>query len=200
MKVIAISGKKRAGKDQAAQYMMDYCEGLHCVKENFADPLKRECADATGIDITEFYDDRPERYWLKWLGIGFLFPQLMGPARKERWRRLLQYWGTDFRREMCGYDYWTNKYKERIKELEEEGVDLVVTTDLRFPNEVETVKQLGGALIRVERPNLSTANAQHISEVALDDDPGWHLVIHNEGSKQDLRDAVSNAMEWIFVW
>ena len=73
-----------------------------------------------------------------------------------------------------------------------------IITDVRFPNEVEGIKDRGGIVIRVNRPRkilgkprlLHKTESQHPSEAALDDFSDFDYVIENDGSIEDLVDKV----------
>jgi hypothetical protein len=60
----------------------------------------------------------------------------------------------------------------------------VVVDDVRFPNEAQLIKSMGGQLWRIERPGLTDATG-HSSEGGLAD---WEFdrVIVNDGTVEDL--------------
>lgn len=72
------------------------------------------------------------------------------------------------------------------------GVDCLCITDLRYPNEAERVKALGGVVWEVQRPGLESDG--HASEQPL---PGALIdyVIDNVGSIRDLEDSVERALD-----
>lgn len=108
----------------------------------FGDSLKAECASACGITVDEINENKP------------------------LYRTLLQWWGTEFRR---GQDteYWI---KKMAKKLSKAGDGAIFITDVRFKNEADFIKQFGGKIIRVVRPNNAApnANAGHASETEMD--------------------------------
>ena len=55
--------------------------------------------------------------------------------------------------------------RHTVNRILSEQSELAIVPDVRFPNEVEAIKQAGGAVIRLER---STLNDGHESETALD--------------------------------
>ena len=70
-----------------------------------------------------------------------------------------------------------------------------IITDVRFPNEVQAIKDRGGIVIRVNRLDVDkfTTNfpqTLHPSETALDDCNDFDYVIENDGSIEDLIDKV----------
>lgn len=68
-------------------------------------------------------------------------------------------------------------------------------TDVRFPNEVDAIKNAGGIVLRVDRINNPNPKSNHISETALD-----HLqlpTIINHGTIDELREIVGHALKII---
>ena len=57
-------------------------------------------------------------------------------------------------------------------------------TDLRFPNEAEAIRSLGGLLVRIDRPDVPKMN--HPTECALDDWSDWDHVIENNGTLDEF--------------
>lgn len=105
-------------------------------------------------------------------------------------RTILQYWGTDVRRNQ-DINYWVNKTIKTINGLKE-NFDLILITDVRYENEAEGVKLLNGAVIRCEispeeqsrrlrERNQVTSKEEltHSSETSLDSYTGFDLVIDN---------------------
>lgn len=161
--LIGISGRKRSGKDTVATLLDEHPDfGGKVERIGFADALKREVASACDVPV-EFIE-----------------------AMKDNFRLILQGWGTDFRRELCGQDYWLCKFKEQVADT---NLPLVVVPDVRFKNEFDLIKAMGGFVVRVERPELQTADT-HISETELDNEQFDWLVV-NDGSLTDLRTKVS---------
>lgn len=69
--------------------------------------------------------------------------------------------------------------------------DAVIVTDVRYPNEAERINALGGVVIEVVRPCLSSDG--HASEMPLPR-PLVKYTIQNSGSLDDLSAAVDVAM------
>lgn len=90
-------------------------------------------------------------------------------------------------RETFGGDVWIDTAFANLKP----GGRYVVT-DVRFPNEVKRIEDMGGMLIRVVRPGYGPVNG-HASETAIDD--SWaHLLIHNDEALIDLEEEVDRLM------
>lgn len=105
-------------------------------------------------------------------------------STKERFRSLLRWWGTEYRREKFSPDYWVDQLAAKLRQ---NGLShLPVITDVRFPNEAHFVKNvLGGLVVRIERVGTES-NHVHTSDTALDDWP-FDLIIPNNDGLEDLR-------------
>lgn len=79
-------------------------------------------------------------------------------------RHLMQTLGTEWGRECVAPDVWLRVWRKSV-----ERYDRVVADDVRFPNEAELIKSLGGEVWLVERPGVSGAVASHASEGSLDE-------------------------------
>ena len=189
MFVIGIAGKKRHGKDAVAKIIMNYAKehGHVAVKRAMADPLKEECAKmiAEELAANSSCDSKLTTY-------EHVLADMNSDETKEKYRLLLQWWGTEFKRSIDP-DYWV-KRSEAWLTVAKNYVDLVVIPDVRFVNEIEMVKQLGGIVIRVERPQLVQCDV-HASEKLLDDYKDWDSVIVNAGTLDELEQHVRAVCE-----
>lgn len=95
-------------------------------------------------------------------------------------RHMLRTLGTEWGRECVGPDVWTAHWLERVRSR-----SFVVVDDVRFPNEAELVRTLGGQMWRVTRPGVERAT-EHASEGGLDNWPHFTHDIINAGTLQDL--------------
>lgn len=166
--LIGIAGRKYHGKDTAASAL----EGYENVK--FAGPLKLMVAafllycgeDEETVDrrINGDLKEVPCEHF------GGKTP-----------RYVMQTLGTEWAREMVWQDIWLHAFQAHAA-----GFENVVCSDMRFPNEVDLIKRLGGLTVRVERPGLAeTEGSTHPSEAAIDTLP-VSIVIRNEGSVEEL--------------
>lgn len=138
--LIAFTGKKRSGKDTAAQAL----EGFR--KESFAAPIRKAVADILDWSPEELEIWKEER--IEWLD---------GVTA----RHMMQTLGTEWGRHKIHPELWLRALERRIRQCPR-----VVITDVRFDNEAEFVKKLGGVVIQVERPCRITD--EHISEKGVD--------------------------------
>jgi hypothetical protein len=152
VEVIGLSGYARSGKDTAADYLVEHKD---YVKRSFATPIKQamEILNPT-VEVAGHY-----------VQLASLLHTSGWESAKdlsEDARRLLQVFGTEVGREMFGQNFWVDYGVNNL----EDGAR-VVFADVRFPNEADAIKELGGHVIRVERLGIEAVNG-HISEHALD--------------------------------
>lgn len=157
MTIIALAGKKQTGKNTIAKLISSIAAGK-TAELAFADALKIEVAKACGVTL-EYLE-----------------------AHKDNFRKILQGWGSDFRRELYSKNYWIEKFEQ---ELWKQDADIVVVTDCRFFNEYRYLNSLGAVMVSVSRPITSEAD-NHISETQLDSVKQWHQIILNTGTIEDL--------------
>ena len=98
-------------------------------------------------------------------------------------RRLLQCMGTEVGRKMLGEDIWVDAMRRRIMAALKEGENVVVTA-LRYPNEVELIKDMGGLTVWVHRPGHGPINAHSSDNSVRADD--FHYQVMNDGTLEDL--------------
>jgi hypothetical protein len=162
---IGMAGYARSGKDTVAAYLIEH-EGY--IRMSFADPI-REALLALDpmVSVGGYHVPLRQAHGIYgWEGLKTSGVDVRG---------LLQRLGTEVGREMFGEDFWVEAALSRA----EDGAKIVFA-DVRFPNEANAIKKLGGKVYRVERDGVGPAN-DHISERALDDYE-FDAVIDNGGS------------------
>ena len=148
MKIIAFSGKKQSGKTTAVNDLENRLNLTQSTVElNFADYLKqiiRKCFRADYYSVNG--SDEQKNTTLRCGTSG---------------RALLQLIGTDWFRSIDP-NCWVNAYKHDVGFM---CSYIIITADVRFPNEVKCIQELGGHVIRLLR---NPHDDQHESETALD--------------------------------
>lgn len=109
-----------------------------------------------------------------------------------RW--MMQTLGTDWGRRLITPTIWIDVAKAKILRLLNDGWRVVVD-DMRFENEYEAIKELGGATVMVTRPGLVETTG-HPSEGLLDRHPFDH-VLGNLGDLDAWRGAASRFHEYL---
>ena len=137
---------------------------------SFADGLKNLCIEFFGLSIEQVYGTDDEKNtltplmwedtptWKKTQPLSNEKPPVKGPMTA---REVMQYFGTNIMRKM----YEPVHVRHAIGRILAEQSELAIMPDVRFPNEVEAIKQAGGVVIRLER---STLKDTHASETSLD--------------------------------
>lgn len=137
--IIGIVGFAGSGKGTVADMLVDE---YGYSKMAFADPLKdatatifgwpREMVEGDTKESRE-WREKPDEWWSERLGFEVT----------PRWA--LQKMGTEAGRNVFHKDMWIYALERRIT------TENVVVADVRFPNEIEKIKSLGGHVIRVVR-------------------------------------------------
>lgn len=102
-------------------------------------------------------------------------------------RNLLQKLGHGLR-DILDPGVWLRPVMKEADRLEEQGHNVVIT-DVRYLNEVEAIKGLGGLVVRIDRGLAH--RMEHPGEDQLEDYDEWDAVIDNNGSIQELKDQVT---------
>ncbi len=160
MIVIGLNGQFRHGKTYVAQYITERAEslGLSVAVVSFAAPLKALCKRMSGHPtgswereigdrLSDGTKDRLSTFLMELARHGEAWD---GVTKDEFWRDKLQRLGTDIGR-AHNDRIWVSKWLEHVKGLH--GVDVVLSDDMRFENEVEAIESLGGVTCRVVRLN-----------------------------------------------
>lgn len=147
---ILCSGLARHGKDLSAEILKEEFEsrGEKVLVTHYADLLKFICKNFLG-----------------WNG-----------EKDEAGRTLLQQVGTDVIRAK-NPDYWVDFIGNLVQMLPEDTYSYIIISDVRFPNEINRIKEMGfsASHVRIFRPdfenNLTEEQKNHPSETALSNFP-----------------------------
>lgn len=170
--VVGFAGIKGSGKDTAASVLIE--TGYEQVR--FADGLKdmlRALLRYRGVS-----GDMIERYVE-----GDLKEEPCAALNGRTMRHAMQTLGTDWGRKMIHEDLWADATADQVARRG----GRVVVTDVRMPNEAVALRRMGAAIILIDRDTGSEDT--HESETSLDQ-VRTDFVIHNDGSVEDLKNAV----------
>ncbi len=188
--IIGISGKKGSGKSTVSDMFLT--EGFYL--DSFATSVKDIAAIIFNYDRTKIEGFTVEdRIWRE--NIDNEISNFLG--RPFRPRDALTLIGTEFGRNMIHPNIWIKTVFDRYKSNENKNL---VITDLRFPNEFESIKKHKGYTIRIYRPCLQENKPnnivnEHISETALDSKEAnseFDYIIINDGTIEDLKIKIKN--------
>lgn len=171
-KIIGITGKAFSGKDASAKILKERLEDVDIF--SFAQPLKESCRTLFGFTEDQLYDPK--------------IKEMVEPSWGKSPRQILQWLGTDILRNKIGEDFFLKLMKKRI---ESSSKKYIIIPDVRFDNEALFIKELGGIVIKIERPGANTTqHSDHITEKGIEI---FDKLIVNDGTLLDL----SNKLEKI---
>jgi len=211
--IIAVNGKIGSGKDTVGkiiQYLTQHHDKINGLTfeewdkkysldngytwqiKKFAEKLKIIASFLTGIPVNKWEDQEFKK-------------EYMGDEWGMTYREFLQYLGTDAMRNGLHSNVWVNSLFADYKppKMSEYHPSNWIITDLRFPNELEAVKQRNGITIKIEKACKyckgtgyhkmscdSILIPQHISETALDHITDWDYILKNNGTIKDLIEKI----------
>lgn len=187
--IIGINGRMLAGKDSFAQIFADIYENVERVA--FAAKLKESCAALFNVSLAELEELKVEedvRLVASWDGELDFYSFDYQPLN---FRQLLQRYGTEAHRDVFGDDFWVRQLLDNVIDAEK----FVLVTDCRFPNEAEAIKNRGGLVIRIVRPDQDDHGDRHASEQNIDALVDYFVV--NDGDLPKLRFEVEVFAEWL---
>lgn len=208
--IVGFSGKMGAGKDYLSGKVREALadRGAEIGSSSFAAPLKNEMNE-----IIARYKEPNEA-----LAADFDIPleqmvklkafiaedyakkgkELNAYDRTDGVRAALQFLGSDIRRAQND-GHWVEKYHTVL----EQDQDFSFATDVRFPNEADSIVRDGGIMVRLEisseklrdqaikRDGFDNVDARnHISEVALDGYGRFDITLRDGYEVQDVIEAI----------
>lgn len=178
MNLIALSGPKGSGKSYCSSILVDE---YNYHRKSFAEPLKRVVSDIFNF-TDECYDEKKKEQLL--------------PEWNTTPRKLMQIIGTDlFRDQLKNYlpelimprkSIWESMMYNDIKQLRLNNPNIMITVDdVRFEDEYNCIKDLGGVVIKIYRSSVESGNNtdKHISESGC----SYDYMINNNGTLADLK-------------
>lgn len=222
--IIGISGKIGSGKNYLAEKLMQEFEALGntIAEASFAgglrDELNRviktikvEALDGnTGVDIIDkikniyrFSEEEATLMYSCLINDIMHVDGLNANSRTESIRRALQILGTDIRRNQ-NTNYWVELFFAHVP-----AADFVLVTDVRFPNEADSILKNNGVLLRLELSQeiiderikerdgilYSDEAKTHRSEVALDDYKGFTFIVESKFDAKHLAMRIINYVD-----
>jgi len=168
--IIGVCGFIGSGKDTVADYLTNF-HGFR--RESFANSLKDAVAQVFGWDRTMLEGrTKQAREWREQVD-PWWSERLNMPNLTPRW--VLQYWGTEVCRRAFHDDIWIAALENKLRN----STDDIVISDCRFPNEIKSIKDAGGIVVRVIRGS----------------EPEWYdaAISLNKGDRGNMNWALSRA-------
>jgi ABC-type dipeptide/oligopeptide/nickel transport system ATPase component len=175
-KIIGITGVAGAGKDTAALAILELNPSNTEIM-SFAKPLKDACKI-----LFNFTDEQ-------------LYHPIFKEEYDERWgrspRQILQWLGTDVLRDHIDENFFVINMEQRISNSK---AKYIVIPDVRFDNEGNAIRFLGGEILKVEREGAKTTkHSGHITEKGIN----RRLVNHKIKNNSSIRKFRSNVQKLV---
>jgi hypothetical protein len=194
--LVAFTGNIGAGKDTAAQILIDK---YGYKKISFADRLKdilsilfswdRDMLEGRTLESRQWREEKDE-WWSAKLG------------RDITPRQMLREFGTDIFRDKFNADVWVLCVERMLGRAAGAGTDSVkyVITDCRFENEAAMITRLGGRIVEICRNDTGRGQGQgqgHISDAGIPQ-AYVHEKIDNNGTVSELEAEIGFFMSrWV---
>jgi hypothetical protein len=184
--IVGLLGFIGSGKGSAADHLV---ENHGFIKESFANSVKDATSIIFGWDRTMLEGDtihsrkwreEPDEWWSKKMGKPF------SP------RQALQLMGTEAGRDVFHKDIWMLSLERRLNPNKD-----YIIADVRFPNEIKMIEDLGGKLIWVRRGHLPEWYSCAYRENTTDPYEHWLLEDADELMEQKYPDIHFSEWAWI---
>lgn len=201
--IIGFAGKAASGKTTAAKYLQNCIAGETLIipmatvlREEVEEFLRRIGADEHVSLVYGSQEDKVRVFHVdtsqalaacsQWGHFRAEHQAIQEAAEKTAVtvRRLLQWWGTEYRRAQDP-DYWTKAWGRKVGQYDL-SLNHVLVDDVRFLNELNVIRAHGGLIVKIERPGFLGAN-NHSSETSLDGFTAWDTVVVNDGTLEEFK-------------
>lgn len=177
--VIGFCGAKGSGKDTGYKLLCELYPNLNFQRIAFADPIKKTICDIFGLTVDQLNTiKRVDNIAIVDYNSNIAYGHLTG---------------RDFVRKigMLMRDYDDQQFNRYVTNMVKTNASTnYVVTDVRFENEIQTVRDLGGYIIRVDRDCCDYDN--HITERKI-----MHpdFVVKNNSSLQSFKIELKNIVD-----
>lgn len=185
MKVIALTGLAGSGKDTVADIIQQLIPN-NVARYSFANPVKEAAAVITGLDLSYFSSDNPDR-------------EVVHPNWNMTPRKILQLLGTDCCRDLIHKDIWIKRaqVEYHLALHKYPRSKMFIITDCRFNNEAEWIKSIEGEIWHVSRPQELKGDraieSDHITEQGIDE-KYYDTIIQNDQGIEELELNIVEAL------
>lgn len=185
-KLIGLTGQAGCEKDTVAQFLRDV---MAFRPISLAEPIRRGIVAMFAIPYENLVDRELKEQPLK---------QLCGKTPRQAMQTLGTEWG---RNHMC-LDVWLKvaqrdiDFQRCLAEAWNMHISGVVISDISFPGEARWLKDQGGVLWRINRPDnpYATNSGRHESEIPIDESY-IDKTIANDGDVDDLCNKIAELLE-----
>lgn len=187
--LLGLTGNIGCGKTTASNYLSNNSNGWSFTEYSFAKPLK-EIAIIMGFKYQEIYGTQQDKTEIN---------DFWGISGRE----FLQKFGTEICRDILptvilnmnlkSQSLWVRLFELFYETYKKEKS--IVVSDVRFTDEFDTIKKLGGYIIKIERTqnNANNTFSNHKSETGLNNIKP-NVVIKNDCSLQDFQKKIDSVI------
>lgn len=182
--IIGFGHRSRMGKDTAANFLAGYIRqhkrNVLVVKTSFAAKMKSISHDLykwAGLQDADFYE-KPENIHLREIKLPFI-----DKTPIEIWIEL----GTTVGRSIYKDTWLQYPLKQKYNYL--------IVTDVRFENEADEIRKLGGYVCKVHNPNVPYRVS--VVDEQLEHYKKWDFTITNDGDLKSLNEKVINTLKGV---
>lgn len=139
--IIGFAGKKRSGKDTITEYIINKYSSYDFKRYAFGDPVKEVCKILFGFNDEQLFGNRKEE-----------LDNEIGIKPREAFQKI----GTDFGRKnihelfpdlkVNNGEIWIDIFKRYVRNNKKN----YIISDVRFQNEADAIKELGGIVIYID--------------------------------------------------
>lgn len=170
MLIIGFGHRKQVGKNTAAAELTRLLSDKQVTSVAFADKLYATAYFLyawAGFKPKDYYEAHPEE------------KSILLPDIGKSPRQILLDLGTKGIRNCVYNDTWV-----KCTLLDPPPVDILLVTDMRFPNEFNEIKRLGGMCIKIIRPSEPETDDE--ADIGLAEEDRWDAIVVNDGSIENL--------------
>ena len=173
--IVGFGHRRQVGKDTLAEMVKQRLFGSVLVERtSFARQLKLAAYRLfryAGMQDPDFYDVHPERR-----------EEALYPVMKKTPRQIWIEMGNAMRR--IAPDIWIRNV---LDDHPRPRADVLLISDVRYPNEVKAIRDRGGIVVKVVRPGVPESDDVADSALAEMPDKAWDRIVVNDGDKHALR-------------
>lgn len=179
VKIIGLCGIAGSGKDTCALAIKE--SEINTEVFAFAWPLKEACKI-----LFNFSDEQ-------------LHNSVAKEEIDERWerspRQILQWLGTDILRNNIKKDFFIVNMKQRI---DTSKAEYIVISDVRFDNEAELIRSMGGKIIKVVRSGKKNIKySEHETELGISPEL-IDTIVENNGTIEEFKNKIKLLKNFLF--
>lgn len=182
-KIIGVTGIAGSGKDTFALVAKEMEQKTD--QFAFAGPLKDACKILFNFSHDQLHDQETK--------------EIQDGRWKKSPREILQWLGTDVLRNQINEDFFVMNMKQRI---DDSKAEYIIVTDVRFPNEAEFIRSLGGKVVKIVRDNKKTGGkttkySSHVTEQGIPDNL-VDAIIENNSSIEEFKNNIRLVKTFLF--